>query len=274
LELKALLEITQAITENQSEEVLLTIFKFTCLVHLNIKALILYVSKEGDYEQRIKHGLKGKIPSVLPASWVVDDKQSGNLSLQLADGYSFKELETYLPVYHKDHLLAILFLKTKSNDQELDLDFTQALANILVVALENKRFARRQLEQEVLKQIYLMVVLVLIQFLILLHQTEVVEVEEVHKLRKVIMVLMVVQVVVLVEVLQLLLVVQVTHQLQFHLRVTTVQTFLLVVLVGVVEVLMQQDPVQQEVLAQHLLLQVLQLQEQRVVMVTELLVLV
>jgi sigma-B regulation protein RsbU (phosphoserine phosphatase) len=49
-------------------------------------------------------------------------------------------------------LLAILFLKQKNKELELDLDFTQALANILVVALENKRFARRQLEQEVVKR--------------------------------------------------------------------------------------------------------------------------
>ncbi len=61
---------------------------------------------------------------------------------------SFEELETYLPVYHKDQMLAILFLKRKSQDRELDLDFTQALTNILVVALENKRFARKQLQQE------------------------------------------------------------------------------------------------------------------------------
>ena len=46
LELKALLEITQAINENQSEEVLINIFKFTCLVHLDIRSLILYVAKE------------------------------------------------------------------------------------------------------------------------------------------------------------------------------------------------------------------------------------
>jgi sigma-B regulation protein RsbU (phosphoserine phosphatase) len=98
------------------------------------------------------HGLKGKVPPVLPSSWVVDDKPSGKLSLRLEQGYSFEELETYLPVYHKDQMLAILFLKRKSKDLELDLDFTQALANILVVALENKRFARRQLEQEVLKR--------------------------------------------------------------------------------------------------------------------------
>lgn len=152
LELKALLEITQAINENQSEAVLLNIFKFTCLVHLDIKSLILYVEKEGVFEKKIVHGVKGKIPAELNSSQVVDHKETGELSLELNEGYSFAELETYLPVYHKDKMLAILFLKRKSEEVELDLDFTQAIANILVVALENKRFARRQLQQEVLNR--------------------------------------------------------------------------------------------------------------------------
>ncbi len=152
MELKALLEITQAINENQSEEVLVTIFKFTCLVHLEIKSLILYVAKEEDFEQRIVHGVKSKTPLFLSRKFIKEDKKVGSLSIQLEEGYSFEELETYLPVYHKEKLLAILFLKRKNKDLELDLDFTQALANILVVALENKRFARRQLEQEVLKR--------------------------------------------------------------------------------------------------------------------------
>ena len=152
LELKALLEITQAINENQSEEVLVTIFKFTCLVHLEISSLILYVAKEEDFAQRISHGVKSKTPLLLSREAVKEDKKSGSLSIQLENGYSFGELETYLPVYHKEKLLAILFLKRKNKDLELDLDFTQALANILVVALENKRFARRQLEQEVMKR--------------------------------------------------------------------------------------------------------------------------
>lgn len=152
LELKALLEITQAINENQSEAVLVNIFKFTCLVHLDIKALILYVSKDGVFERKISHGVKGKVPTTLDSSQVIDQKDSGQLQIKLTDGYTFEELETYLPVYHKDKMLAILFLRRKSADLELDLDFTQALTNILVVALENKRFARKQLEQEVLNR--------------------------------------------------------------------------------------------------------------------------
>lgn len=152
LELKALLEITQAINENQSETVLVNIFKFTCLVHLEIKSLILYVAKEDVFDRKISHGVKGNVPTSLRIDQVEDHKETGQLLIQLSDEYSFDELETYLPVYHKDKMLAILFLKRKSTETQLDLDFTQALANILVVALENKRFARKQLQQEVLNR--------------------------------------------------------------------------------------------------------------------------
>lgn len=152
LELKALLEITQAINENQSEATLVNIFKFTCLVHLDIKSLILYVLNKDIFERKISHGVKGKVPVTLDSSSISEKKEAGQLQIQLSEEYTFQELETYLPVYHKDKILAILFLKRKSSTEELDLDFTQALANILVVALENKRFSRRQLEQEVLNR--------------------------------------------------------------------------------------------------------------------------
>jgi sigma-B regulation protein RsbU (phosphoserine phosphatase) len=152
LELKALLEITQAINENQSESVLLDIFKFTCLVHLNIKSLLLYVAREGDFQNKISHGVKSKVPDLIPLDQVLEEKTKGELRLNSTKGYSFEELETYLPVYHKDKLLAILFLRRKDLKFEIDLDFTQALTNILVVALENKRFARKQLVQEVLNR--------------------------------------------------------------------------------------------------------------------------
>jgi len=77
LQLKSLLEITQAINENQSEAILLNIFKFTCLVHLNIKALILYVAKEGAFENKISHGMKGNVPMLISDDQVVDEKSTG-----------------------------------------------------------------------------------------------------------------------------------------------------------------------------------------------------
>ncbi len=152
LELKALLEITQAINENKSETVLLNIFKFTCLIHLNIKSLVLYVLEKEGFKQRISHNVKANIPPTIPSASVEDNQAAGRLSLTLSEEYSFLGLDIYIPVYHKDAMLAILLLKTKDEEKELDLDFTQALTNILVVALENKRFARRQLEQERLRR--------------------------------------------------------------------------------------------------------------------------
>jgi len=150
LELKALLEITQAINENKNESVLLNIFKFTCLVHLNIKSLVLYVYNQQDqfFLRRISHQVKEKLPEKIQKADVQENKELGKLSLSLSEEYSFAEVNIYVPVYHKDKMLAILFLSTKDEDAGLDLDFTQALTNILVVALENKRFARKQLEQE------------------------------------------------------------------------------------------------------------------------------
>jgi phosphoserine phosphatase RsbU/P len=151
LELKALLEITQAINENKSESVLLNIYKFTTLVHLNIKSLVLYVANREGFEARVSHGVKENIPKLIPHKDVEDNKEMGKLSLVMPPEYSFSELDFYIPVYHKDKMLAILLLKRKEGT-ELDMDYTQALTNILVVALENKRFARRQLEQERLKK--------------------------------------------------------------------------------------------------------------------------
>ncbi len=152
LELKALLEITQAINENKTESVLLNIFKFTCLVHLNIKSMVLYVASAGKFDLRISHNVKGKIPQIIPQEGVEENRALGKLSLTLSEDYSFSEIDIYVPVYHKDKMLAILLLKRKDESSELDLNFTQALTNILVVALENKRFARRQLEEERLRR--------------------------------------------------------------------------------------------------------------------------
>lgn len=154
LELKALLEITQAINENENEEVLLNIFKFTCLVHLNIRSLLLYVFEEKNRQfiRRISHNVKGNIPRGIPQEDVNENRVIGKLSLNLSQEFSFSEVNIYVPVYHKDKMLAILLLRTKDEEKELDLDFTQALTNILVVALENKRFARKQLEQERLRK--------------------------------------------------------------------------------------------------------------------------
>jgi len=116
LELKALLEITQAINENKQESVLLEIFKFTCLVHLNIKTLVLYVAGTDGFDERVSHGVKGKTPKSILYKDVEENKDIGKLNLVMSEEYSFAELDIYVPVYHKDKMLAILVLKKKEDD--------------------------------------------------------------------------------------------------------------------------------------------------------------
>ena len=98
LELKALLEITQAINENKREAVLLEIFKFTCLIHLNIKSLVLYVADNEGFTERVAHNVKNKTPKSIPYRDVQENKEIGKLNLVMAEEYSFAELDIYVPV--------------------------------------------------------------------------------------------------------------------------------------------------------------------------------
>ncbi|MBO6760698.1 MAG: PP2C family protein-serine/threonine phosphatase, partial [Roseivirga sp.] len=64
----------------------------------------------------------------------------------------FEEFEIIIPVLHKDRLLAFVFVKSKGPEINVDTTFIQALSNIMLVAIENKRLARKQLEQQALQR--------------------------------------------------------------------------------------------------------------------------
>jgi sigma-B regulation protein RsbU (phosphoserine phosphatase) len=55
-----------------------------------------------------------------------------------------------VPIKHKSDVLAYLMLDPQESGkaEELDLDFVTALTNIIIVAVENKKLARRQQEQK------------------------------------------------------------------------------------------------------------------------------
>jgi sigma-B regulation protein RsbU (phosphoserine phosphatase) len=67
----------------------------------------------------------------------------------------FKEFDIVIPVFHKDKVLAYVFVSEMRKDGEthaIDTTFVQTLTNIMVVAIENKKLARRQLAQEALNK--------------------------------------------------------------------------------------------------------------------------
>lgn len=74
-----------------------------------------------------------------------------------ADGKTgFEEFDLAVPVFHKNKTLALVFVGGMDNADESVLNdstnFIQALSNIIIVAIENKKLARKELEQEALRK--------------------------------------------------------------------------------------------------------------------------
>ncbi|MBV6643533.1 MAG: PP2C family protein-serine/threonine phosphatase [Cyclobacteriaceae bacterium] len=145
LELNALLEITQAINNNLSEKDLYKIYKFTLLGDLKVKKLALFVHDNG-WQCPIHFGTskdysKAKLDRSLTA---IEE-----ITYLNANEHKSEEFEIAIPVYHKQSLLAIVLIGgLPEESQEDSTTFLKALTNIIIVAIENKKLARRQLQQE------------------------------------------------------------------------------------------------------------------------------
>ena len=143
LEIRALLEITQAINSNLTEDDLYKIYRFTLLGDLKVKHLALFVRGE-DWQCQVQFGTK--------TDW--SKTQLPEFYQKMEDTVDFKESEfegfqRAYPVYHKDDLLAVLFIGGLVEiENSIDSTFLRTLTNILIVAIENKKLARKQLEQE------------------------------------------------------------------------------------------------------------------------------
>lgn len=145
LELNALLEITQAINNNLPEEDLFRIYRFTLLADLKVKRLALYV-KDINWTCKVHFGTNKNWETIfLPQQfWTLTQIRE----LESEDG-EFENFDQVIPVSHKERLLAVVFVSGLSKgDVTNSSTFLKALTNIIIVAVENKKLARRQLQQE------------------------------------------------------------------------------------------------------------------------------
>ncbi len=151
LELNSLLEITQAINNNLPEESLYKIYDFTIRANLNIKKLALYVLDDS-WECKVNFGTEHNFKSV------AFDKSFLNYEkiFPLNDlvGSPFGEFRILIPIAHKARKLAFVFISgyDEVSHEEINTNFIQALSNIIIVAIENKKLARKQLEQEMIRR--------------------------------------------------------------------------------------------------------------------------
>lgn len=154
LELNALLEVTQAINNNVPEESLYKIYNFILRSNLNIKKVALYVFDE-TWSCKVNYGTQTDFTNVaLPDHFSALDDIT---SFGSGDSGVFGEFNLTIPVSHKTENLAIVFIGgldqyDKAYENDDGIRFIRALSNIIVVAIENKKLARRQLQQEALRK--------------------------------------------------------------------------------------------------------------------------
>ncbi len=152
LELNALLEITQAINNNLPEASLYKIYEFTVRGNLNIKRMALFVFDK-KWSCKVNFGT-----STNCFDRPLDDDFLKHRSLTQIEERDdvFGEFDYLIPIHHKSQILAIVFLGgIQGEDDEMQKSstrFIQALTNIIIVAIENKKLARQQLEQEAMRK--------------------------------------------------------------------------------------------------------------------------
>ena len=160
LELNSLLEVTQAINNNLSEESLYKIFNFTLRANLNIQKLALYVLNEEEgnnlWECKTNFGTEISFSNIMLNEHFLPITEITQVE-SLEDPGFFDAFDIAIPVSHKKSMLALVFVgglqkEIEGQPTEIGTTFIQALSNIIIVAIENKKLARRQLAQEAMRK--------------------------------------------------------------------------------------------------------------------------
>lgn len=157
LELNSLLEITQAINNNLPEEQLYRIYNFTLRANLNIRKLALYVKDESEeWQCKVSFGTEKSFEEINLDDRFLRFDVPTNLNKVDKEG-PFSVFDLLIPVLHKKNRLAVVFASGITSEEyhltrHTNSTLLEALSNIIIVAIENKKLARRQISQEALRR--------------------------------------------------------------------------------------------------------------------------
>ncbi len=150
MELNSLLEITESINNNLPETALYKIYDFTIRANLNIAKYAFYVLEDA-WHAKASFGLSSELNKDTP----LPEKLMELREISQVSGVKspFDQFQVAIPILHKSQLLAIVLATgADSSNEELNTTFIQAISNLIIVAIENKRLARRQLEEEAIRK--------------------------------------------------------------------------------------------------------------------------
>ncbi len=155
IKLNILLEVTKAINDNTSREELFGRFEEVLKNQLRIGKIVLFIHDE-EWECMIKYGIEEKDFDVKVERDLLSFKEI--LYVNLHSKPHLELFDVVIPVFHKENPLAYLLIGD-IDEERIDISptikhrpFIETLANIIVVAIENKKLAKRELKQEGIKK--------------------------------------------------------------------------------------------------------------------------
>ena len=153
LQVSRILNITQAINNNVSEEGLYDMYKSFLTWELGVSKMGLFTRNDQTWSLVSEQGIKGNTSKDELIELI---KPYRNIS-KLVKGQLFDwGFELIVPVHHKEEPIAyVLIGNIKINDHDELYNVIQlitTITNIIAVAIENKRLFKRQLEQQGLKK--------------------------------------------------------------------------------------------------------------------------
>jgi len=156
LELDALLEITQAINLNKSTAELYKIYGFTLRAHMGVTRMAVVYFDDPHWEIAFSEGLTEKefISLNEMDEWCAFESQLEYLhdsKLEIAEYF-----DLLLPVRHKDRCVAFVLIANFDHIVERNvpvsvdekIKFIQTITNIIIVAIENKRLFKKDIEKQ------------------------------------------------------------------------------------------------------------------------------
>ena len=152
MELDSLLQVTDAINRNDSAIDLYKIYGFILKAQLRLQRLVIFYNDDKEWECAHHYGLE-QVPKdklIMTEEWF-DHRDPVFLTETPIEPIQ-QYFEVLMPVYHKDNPLAFVLLGHLENNspetKEARLNFIQTITNIIIVAIENKRLFRKQIQQE------------------------------------------------------------------------------------------------------------------------------
>ena len=143
----SILEISAAVNNTGSVQKSLKLFDFILSEQLRFKRYaLIYKSEKGDL--LLKQGIKRKFD--LPKLIQDLERFTNTTIIQSSKNSDLEEFKTVVPISYKEQNIAYLLLG--NTGKKVEYDFLSTLANIIVVALENKRLTDEKAKQKTLSK--------------------------------------------------------------------------------------------------------------------------